>query len=108
MTTESQDLSLTSHPKDSAFYSKGPSILLFYMYVSVCAQSYVQPCKKYTSFDSYAYTDVRRMRFTPNCNTSPGLAGPVESSYEDYSVAKDTEEYVYKVRAVTKIRGLRM
>ncbi len=50
-----------------------------------------------------SYTDIRRMRFTPNCNTSPGLAGPIESSYEDYSVAKDTEEYVYKVRAVTKI-----
>ncbi len=25
-------------------------------------------------------------------NTSPGLAGPVGSSYEDYSVMKDTEE----------------
>ncbi len=45
---------------------------------------------KYTSFDSYA--DVRRMCFAPNCNTSPGLAGPVGSSYEDYSVTKDTEE----------------
>ncbi len=32
------------------------------------------------------------MRFAPNCNTSPGLAGPVGSSYEDYSVTKDTEE----------------
>ncbi len=47
---------------------------------------------KYTSFDSYAYTDIQCMRFTPNCNTSPGLAGPVGSSYEDYSVMKDTEE----------------
>ncbi len=46
---------------------------------------------KYTAFDSYAYT-VRRMRFAPNCNTSPGLAGPVGSSYEDYNVTKDTEE----------------
>ncbi len=26
------------------------------------------------------------------CNTSPGLAGAVGSSYEDYSVTKDTEE----------------
>ncbi len=25
----------------------------------------------------------------PNCNTSPGLAGAVGSSYEDYSVTKD-------------------
>ncbi len=32
------------------------------------------------------------MRFAPNCNTSPSLAGPVGSSYEDYSVMKDTEE----------------
>ncbi len=32
------------------------------------------------------------MRFAPNCNTSPGLAGPVGSIYEDYSVTKDTEE----------------
>ncbi len=43
-------------------------------------------------FDSYAYTEVRRMRFTPNCKTSPGLAGPEGSAYEDYSVMKDTEE----------------
>ncbi len=47
---------------------------------------------KYTSFDSYAYTDIRRMRFAPNCNNSPGLARPVESSYEDYSVMKDTHK----------------
>ncbi len=52
---------------------------------------------KYTSFDSYAYTDVQRMRFTPNCNTSYGLAGPVGSSYEDYSVMKDTEEKLIEV-----------
>ncbi len=43
---------------------------------------------KYTSFDSYAYTDVRGMRFAPNYNTSPGLAGAVGSSYEDYSVVE--------------------
>ncbi len=43
----------------------------------------------YTSFDSYVYTDVRRMRFASNCsNTSPGLVEPVGSSYEDYSVTK--------------------
>ncbi len=38
------------------------------------------------------------MRFAPNCNTSPGLAGPVGSSYEDYSVMKDTEEKLIEVR----------
>ncbi len=43
-----------------------------------------------TSFDSYAYADVRRMRFAPNYSTSP--VGAVGSSYEDYSVTKDTEE----------------
>ncbi len=32
------------------------------------------------------------MRFAPKCNTSPGLVGGVGSSYEDYSVTKDTEE----------------
>ncbi len=37
-------------------------------------------------------TDFRRMHFAPNCNTSHGLAGHVGSSYEDYSVTKDTEE----------------
>ncbi len=52
---------------------------------------------KYTSFDSYAYADVRRMHFAPNCNTSPGLAGAVGSSYEDYSVTKDTEEKLIEV-----------
>ncbi len=41
---------------------------------------------------------VRRMRFAPNWNTSPGLAGPVGSSYEDYSVTKDTEEKLIEVR----------
>ncbi len=30
-------------------------------------------------------------------NTSPGLAGPVGSSYEDYSVTKDTEEKLIEV-----------
>ncbi len=29
-----------------------------------------------------------RIRFAPDCNTSPGLAGPIGSSYEDYSVTK--------------------
>ncbi len=38
------------------------------------------------------------MCFAPNCNTSPGLAGPVGSSYEDYSVTKDTEEKLIEVR----------
>ncbi len=38
------------------------------------------------------------MRFEPNCNTSPGLAGAVGSSYEDYSVTKDTEEKLIDVR----------
>ncbi len=52
---------------------------------------------KYTSFDSYRYTDVRRMRFAPNCNTSPGLAGPAVSSYGDHSVTKDTEERLIEV-----------
>ncbi len=32
------------------------------------------------------------MRFAPNCNASPDLAGPVGSSYEDYSVTKDTDK----------------
>ncbi len=31
-------------------------------------------------------------------NTSPVLAGPVGSSYEDYSVTKDTEEQLIEVR----------
>ncbi len=53
---------------------------------------------KYTSFDLYAYTNVRRMCFAPNCNTSPGLAGPIGSSYEGYSVTKDTEEKLLEVR----------
>ncbi len=52
---------------------------------------------KYISFDSYAYTDVRRMRFAPNCSTSPGVAGPKGSSYEDYSVTKNTEEKLIKL-----------
>ncbi len=56
---------------------------------------------KYTSFDSYTYTDIRRMRFAPNCNTSPGLVGPLGSSYEDYSVTKDTESTAERL-AVTK------
>ncbi len=55
------------------------------------AHSRKRSLAKYTSFDSYAYTGVRRLCFTPNFNTSPGLAGPVGSSYEDYSVTKDTE-----------------
>ncbi len=55
---------------------------------------------KYTSFftRTLAYTDVRHMRFVPNCNTSPGLAWPVGSSNEDYSVTKDTEEKLIEVR----------
>ncbi len=78
---------------------------VYFFFTRTLAYAHSRMCSlaKYTSFDSYVYTDVRRKRFTPNCNTSPCLAGPVESSYEDYSVAKDTEEYVYKVRAVTKI-----
>ncbi len=43
-------------------------------------------------------TDVRRIGFVPNCNISPGLAGPVGSSYEDYSMTKDTEEKLIEVR----------
>ncbi len=35
------------------------------------------------------------MLFAPNYNTSPGLAGAVGSSYEDYSVA---EEKLIEVR----------
>ncbi len=62
------------------------------------AHSRMRSLAKYTSFDSYAYTNVRRMRFEPNCNTSPGLAGAVGSSYEDYSVTKDTEEKLLDVR----------
>ncbi len=38
------------------------------------------------------------MRFVPNCNTFPDLAGPIGSSYEDYSVTKDTEEKLIEVR----------
>ncbi len=38
------------------------------------------------------------MRFATNCNTSPGLVGPVGSSYEDYSMTKDTEEKLIEVR----------
>ncbi len=30
--------------------------------------------------------------------TSPGLAGPIGSSYEDYSVTKDKEEKLIEVR----------
>ncbi len=56
------------------------------------AHSRTRSLAKYTSFDSYVYTDIRRMRFALNCNTSPGLAEPVGCSYEDYSVTKGTEE----------------
>ncbi len=38
-----------------------------------------------------------RMRCAPNCNTSPGLVGPVGSCYEDYSLMKDTEEKLIEV-----------
>ncbi len=48
--------------------------------------------------NAYAYTGVRRMHFALNCNTSPGLAGPVGSSYEDYSVTKEMEEKLIEVR----------
>ncbi len=44
------------------------------------------------------------MRFAPNCNTSTGLAGPVGSSYEDYSVMKDTDEKLIKVTHSTAER----
>ncbi len=57
------------------------------------AQSRTRSLAKYTSFDSYVYTDVQRL-----CNTSPGLAGAVGSSYEDYSVTEDTEEKLIDVR----------
>ncbi len=62
-------------------------------YTSVFARSLA----KYASSDSYEC--VRRMRFAPKCNTSPGLAGGgggggVGSSYEDYSMTKDTEEKI--------------
>ncbi len=33
------------------------------------------------------------MCFAPKCNTSPGLAGAVGSSYEDYSVTKDMKKH---------------
>ncbi len=55
-------------------------------YVTVCAQ-YAYVCK-----------EVWCMRFVPNCNTSPGLAGAVGSSYEDYSVTKGTKENFIEVR----------
>ncbi len=70
--------------------AKGLSMLFFFTHTLAYAHSRMSILAKYTSFDSYA--DVRRMCFAPNCNTSPGLAGPVGSSYEDYSVTKDTEE----------------
>ncbi len=38
------------------------------------------------------------MRFAPDCDASPGLARVVGSSYEDYSVTKDTEEKLIEVR----------
>ncbi len=60
---------------------------------------------KYTSFDSYAYTDIRCMRFAPNCNTSPGLAEPVWSSYEDYSDMK-TGKYSGKASRDQVLRKL--
>ncbi len=46
------------------------------------AHSRMRSLTKYTSFDSYTYR--------VNCNTSPDLAGAVGSSYEDYSVTKDS------------------
>ncbi len=45
-----------------------------------------------------------RMCFAPNCNTSPGLAGAVGSSYEDYSVTKDTEEQLIEDQVSTAER----
>ncbi len=49
----------------------------FFMRTLAYAYSRTHSLAKYTSFDSYAYTDVRRMRFAPNYNSSPGLTGPV-------------------------------
>ncbi len=78
--------------------SKGLGILIFFTRTLAYAHSCTRSLAKYTSFDSYAYTDVRRMRFAPNCNASPDLAGPVGSSYEDYSVTKDTDKKLIEVR----------
>ncbi len=52
------------------------------------AHSRTRSLAKYTWLDSY----VQRMRFAPTCNSSPGLAGAVGSTCEDYSMTKDTEE----------------
>ncbi len=63
----------------------------FYAYVSVCAQSYAQPCNVYLIWLVRIHRRSTHA-LLPNCNTSPSLAGPVGSSYEDYSVMKDTVE----------------
>ncbi len=72
-------------------FLKAKVYFFFFMRTLAYAHSRTRSLAKYTSFDSYAYTDIRRMCFASNCNTSPGLAGPVRSGFEDYSVAKDTE-----------------
>ncbi len=84
--------------RGNQFHAKGLSILLFFTRTLAYAHSRTRSFAKYTLFDSYAYTDVRRIGFVPNCNISPGLAGPVGSSYEDYSMTKDTEEKLIEVR----------
>ncbi len=75
-----------------------PKYTSFFTCTLAYAHSRTYSLAKYTSFDSYAYTDIQRMHFVPNCNNSPDLARPVGSSYEDYSVMKDTEEKLIEVR----------
>ncbi len=69
---------------------KGPGILIFFTHTLAYAHSRTRSLAQFTSFEVYF------VRFAPNCNTSPGLAGAVGSSYED--MMKDTEEKLIEVR----------
>ncbi len=54
MTTESQDLGLTSHPKDGAFSSiVSPSYIYIYIYVYIYICIYVHPLPGPHSPNSY-------------------------------------------------------
>ncbi len=51
-----------------------------------------------TVLQSILHLTRTRTQTFDNFNTSPGLVGAVGSSYEDYSVTKDTEEKLTEVR----------
>ncbi len=78
-----------------------PKYTSFFTRTLAYVHSRTRSIAKYTSFKLYAYTEVRRMCFVPNCNTSPGLAGPVGSSYEDYGVTNCSLSKLSKVYKIS-------